>query len=176
MTASASEAIRAPCILPASLIFPFQCLIDSNASFFYSFIPYPLTFLLLSAYPCSPSYPHTHPTPKITPRPKTLHSVYTSHTAHIPNMPETASPTTPAPTSAQPPASSSANIDDSDGLGDMSAFPDISSGGAGGAVGNSNVRVTGAAGLGEDEDREKFESSFPDLSGEVGYESVSLLI
>lgn len=84
---------------------------------------------------------------------------------------ETASPTTPAPTSAQPPASSSANIDDSDGLGDMSAFPDISSGGAGGAVGNSNVRVTGAAGLGEDEDREKFESSFPDLSGEVGYES-----
>ena len=33
--------------------------------------------------------------------------------------------------------------------------------------------MTGVAGTGEDEEREKFESSFPDLSDEAGYEVVS---
>lgn len=32
--------------------------------------------------------------------------------------------------------------------------------------------MTGFAGTGEDEDREKFESAFPDLSGEVPQEAV----
>lgn len=49
----------------------------------------------------------------------------------------------------------------------MSAFP---------ALGDEDesrgeVRVTGFAGAGKDEDMEQFESSFPDLSGEVGYEA-----
>jgi hypothetical protein len=34
------------------------------------------------------------------------------------------------------------------------------------------VRVTGVAGLQEDPEREQFESAFPDLSGEVGFEAV----
>jgi hypothetical protein len=38
----------------------------------------------------------------------------------------------------------------------------------------SEVRVTGFGGLEGDEDREKFESAFPDLSGEVPNEQVSL--
>lgn len=79
---------------------------------------------------------------------------------------ETSPTNTSAPQSAAPAAST-----DSDGLGDMSAFPDISNP-SGNSAGN-NVRVTGAAGLGEDEDMEKFESSFPDLSGEIGGEAVS---
>ena len=52
----------------------------------------------------------------------------------------------------------------------MSAFPSLDSPGPG----RGDVRVTGAAGMGEDEDMEKFESAFPDLSGEVGYDAVSL--
>jgi hypothetical protein len=35
--------------------------------------------------------------------------------------------------------------------------------------------VTGFEGLGEDEDREKFESAFPDLSGEIQAPAVSSL-
>jgi len=35
--------------------------------------------------------------------------------------------------------------------------------------------VTGVAGTGQDEEREKFESAFPDLSGEVGSDAVSRL-
>lgn len=49
----------------------------------------------------------------------------------------------------------------------MDAFPSLDS-----PAPTSEVRVTGHAGLGEDEDREKFESAFPDLSGEVPQEVV----
>jgi hypothetical protein len=53
----------------------------------------------------------------------------------------------------------------------IDAFPSLDS-----PAPTSEVRVTGFAGLGEDEDREKFESAFPDLSGEVPQEAVSLLV
>ncbi|ODO08341.1 clathrin light chain [Cryptococcus wingfieldii CBS 7118] len=49
----------------------------------------------------------------------------------------------------------------------ISAFPDLDSPGFDG----TQVRVTGTAGLGEDPDREQFESAFPDLSGETGGEA-----
>jgi len=50
----------------------------------------------------------------------------------------------------------------------MDAFPSLDE-----PAPTSEVRVTGFAGLGEDEDREKFESAFPDLSGEVPQQEVS---
>jgi len=50
----------------------------------------------------------------------------------------------------------------------MSAYPALDSPGMGG----KDVRVTGMGGTGEDEDMEKFESAFPDLSGEVDYQAV----
>lgn len=50
----------------------------------------------------------------------------------------------------------------------IDAFPSLDEPGPG-----SQVRVTGAAGTGEDEDVAQFESAFPDLSGEVPYEQVS---
>lgn len=53
----------------------------------------------------------------------------------------------------------------------ISAFPSLDSPGIGGA----EIRVTGVAGTGQDEEREKFESAFPDLSGEVGSDAVSRL-
>ncbi|WVR06747.1 hypothetical protein IAU60_003782 [Kwoniella sp. DSM 27419] len=49
----------------------------------------------------------------------------------------------------------------------IDAFPSLDSP----AVGGSEVRVTGVAGTGEDEDRAQFESQFPDIGGEVGYEA-----
>lgn len=53
----------------------------------------------------------------------------------------------------------------------ISAFPSLDSPGIGGA----EIRVTGVAGTGQDEEREKFESAFPDLSGEMGSDAVSRL-
>jgi hypothetical protein len=50
----------------------------------------------------------------------------------------------------------------------MDAFPSLDE-----PAPTSQVRVTGFEGMGEDEDREKFESAFPDLSGEVPQEQVS---
>ncbi|KAK4688201.1 hypothetical protein P7C73_g1900, partial [Tremellales sp. Uapishka_1] len=49
----------------------------------------------------------------------------------------------------------------------ISAFPSLDSPG----IGGSQVRVTGVSGTGEDDDREKFESAFPDLTGEVQYDA-----
>lgn len=49
----------------------------------------------------------------------------------------------------------------------IDAFPSLDSPAPAG-----EVRVTGYGGSGEDEDREKFESAFPDLSGEVPQEAV----
>lgn len=69
-------------------------------------------------------------------------------------------PASPAP--AQPPAKSP-----SPKPSGIDAFPSLDSPGPVG-----EVRVTGAAGTG-DEEMAQFESSFPDLSGEVGYEQVS---
>ncbi|KAK8864712.1 hypothetical protein IAR55_001966 [Kwoniella newhampshirensis] len=64
----------------------------------------------------------------------------------------------PTPPPAKPPSPSPKGID---------AFPDLNPS----APGGNEVRVTGVSGTGEDEDRENFESQFPDLSGEVGYEA-----
>ncbi|WWD16974.1 hypothetical protein CI109_101408 [Kwoniella shandongensis] len=64
----------------------------------------------------------------------------------------------PSPAPAKPPSPQPQGID---------AFPDLTSS----APGGSEVRVTGVSGTGEDQDREQFESQFPDLSGEVGYEA-----
>ena len=50
----------------------------------------------------------------------------------------------------------------------IDAFPSLDE-----PSGGHEIRVTGVAGTGEDEDRAQFESAFPDLSGEVGYEAVS---
>lgn len=50
----------------------------------------------------------------------------------------------------------------------MDAFPSLDS-----PAPTGEVRVTGYGGTGEDEDREKFESAFPDLSGEVPQQTVS---
>jgi len=50
----------------------------------------------------------------------------------------------------------------------MDAFPSLDS-----PAPTSEVRVTGFGGMEGDEDREKFESAFPDLSGEVPQEQVS---
>ena len=50
----------------------------------------------------------------------------------------------------------------------MDAFPSLDE-----PAPTSEVRVTGFGGLEGDEDREKFESAFPDLSGEVPQEQVS---
>jgi len=50
----------------------------------------------------------------------------------------------------------------------MDAFPSLDE-----PAPTSEVRVTGFAGMEGDEDREKFESAFPDLSGEVPQEQVS---
>ena len=69
---------------------------------------------------------------------------------------------------ASPPPSSSAKPPVSP-MG-IDAFPDLSS-----PAPQGEVRVTGVAGTGEDEEREKFESAFPDLSGEVPYEAVRRL-
>lgn len=55
----------------------------------------------------------------------------------------------------------------------MSSFPALD-GDDDDLLGGSNVRVTGVSGTGEDEDRAQFESAFPDLSSEVGYEAVSI--
>ncbi|WRT66701.1 uncharacterized protein IL334_003662 [Kwoniella shivajii] len=49
----------------------------------------------------------------------------------------------------------------------IDAFPSLDSP----PIGGSQIRVTGVAGTGEDEDRAMFENQFPDLSGEVGYET-----
>jgi len=71
-------------------------------------------------------------------------------------------PDSPAPAqqpSARSPSPKPSGID---------AFPSLDSPGPG-----SQVRVTGAAGTGEDEEMAQFESAFPDLSGEVPYEQVS---
>jgi hypothetical protein len=51
----------------------------------------------------------------------------------------------------------------------ISSFPDLDE-----PRGSSDVRVTGVQGSGEDEEREQFESAFPDLSGEVPYEAVRI--
>lgn len=40
-------------------------------------------------------------------------------------------------------------------------------------MGSSEVRVTGNVGLGEDPEREQFESAFPDLSSDVSSAPVS---
>ncbi|KAK1923949.1 clathrin light chain [Papiliotrema laurentii] len=48
----------------------------------------------------------------------------------------------------------------------IDAFPSLDS-----PAGSAEVRVTGVAGLQEDPEREQFESAFPDLSGEVGFEA-----
>ncbi|OXB35295.1 clathrin light chain [Cryptococcus neoformans] len=61
----------------------------------------------------------------------------------------------PESTPAKPPTPQPQGID---------AFPDIDTP----AVDGTQIRVTGAAGTGEDEDVMKFESAFPDLSGETG--------
>ena len=53
-------------------------------------------------------------------------------------------------------------------LSGIDAFPSLDE-----PSGGNEVRVTGVAGTGEDEDRAQFESAFPDLSSEVGYEAVS---
>lgn len=53
----------------------------------------------------------------------------------------------------------------------ISAFPDLDE-----PRGSSDVRVTGVSGTGDDIEREQFESAFPDLSGEVPYEAVSLIL
>ncbi|WVQ67437.1 uncharacterized protein L199_005635 [Kwoniella botswanensis] len=67
--------------------------------------------------------------------------------------------TSPAPPAEAPkPASPPKGID---------SFPSLHSP----SIGGGEVRVTGVAGTGEDEDRAQFESQFPDLSGEVGYEA-----
>jgi len=50
----------------------------------------------------------------------------------------------------------------------MDAFPSLDE-----PAPTSEVRVTGFGGMEGDEDREKFESAFPDLSGEVPQEQVS---
>lgn len=50
----------------------------------------------------------------------------------------------------------------------IDAFPSLDE-----PSGGQEVRVTGVAGTGEDEDRAQFESAFPDLSEEVGYQAVS---
>lgn len=76
-----------------------------------------------------------------------------------------------SPSTPVPPTANSAKSPDAEPLG-MSAFPDITGADAAASSG-PNVRVTGASGLGEDEDMEKFESAFPDLSGEVSREAVS---
>ncbi|WVF71106.1 hypothetical protein IAT40_005903 [Kwoniella sp. CBS 6097] len=49
----------------------------------------------------------------------------------------------------------------------IDAFPSLDSGNAG----SSEIRITGVAGTGEDEDRAQFENQFPDLSNEIGYEA-----
>ena len=51
----------------------------------------------------------------------------------------------------------------------MDAFPSLDS-----PAPKGEVRVTGFGGTGEDEDMEKFESAFPDLSSEVPQQAVSL--
>lgn len=51
----------------------------------------------------------------------------------------------------------------------MDAFPSLDS-----PAPTSEVRVTGFGGTGEDEDREKFESAFPDLSSEVPQQAVRI--
>lgn len=66
------------------------------------------------------------------------------------------------------PASATQAKAPSPGPQDISAFPALEDENAAG----SEVRVTGYAGAGKDEDMAQFESSFPDLSGEVGYEAV----
>ncbi|WVQ80138.1 hypothetical protein IAT38_002240 [Cryptococcus sp. DSM 104549] len=72
-------------------------------------------------------------------------------------FPDLTSPAAEAPP-AKSPSPAPAGID---------AFPDISTPTAGG----HEVRVTGVAGTGEDEERDKFESAFPDLTGEVGHDA-----
>lgn len=72
------------------------------------------------------------------------------------SFPDLTSPVNDAP--VKPPSPQPRGID---------AFPSLDSPG----IGGSEVRVTGVAGTGEDADREKFESAFPDLSGEVGYDA-----
>lgn len=72
-------------------------------------------------------------------------------------------PDSPAPAQQQPPAKSP-----SPQPSGIDAFPLLEEPGPG-----SQVRVTGAAGTGEDEEMAQFESAFPDLSGEVPYEQVS---
>lgn len=54
----------------------------------------------------------------------------------------------------------------------IDAFPSLDSPNA---QGSSQVRVTGFGGTGDEKDEEmdKFESAFPDLSGEVPYQAVS---
>jgi hypothetical protein len=66
----------------------------------------------------------------------------------------------PAPAPAAPASPLPAGID---------AFPSLDEP----SLGSSEVRITGVAGAGQDAEREKFESAFPDLSGEVGYDEVS---
>ncbi|AAW45490.1 hypothetical protein CNBH0550 [Cryptococcus deneoformans B-3501A] len=51
----------------------------------------------------------------------------------------------------------------------IDAFPDIDTP----AVDGTQIKVTGPAGTGEDEDVMKFESAFPDLSGETGSQPAS---
>lgn len=79
-----------------------------------------------------------------------------SASSGIDAFPDLASPAVePGSTPAQPPSPQPQGID---------AFPDIDTP----AVDGTQIRVTGAAGTGEDEDVMKFESAFPDLSGEAG--------
>ncbi|EIW70333.1 clathrin light chain [Tremella mesenterica] len=73
----------------------------------------------------------------------------------ITSFPDLASPT--APTLNAPSVHTPLGID---------AFPSLSSPGVG-----STVRVTGVGGTGEDTEREKFESAFPDLTDEVPFEA-----
>jgi hypothetical protein len=67
-----------------------------------------------------------------------------------------------------PPASKPKSPEPEPGPQGMDAFPSLDE-----PAPTSQVRVTGFEGMGEDEDREKFESAFPDLSGEVPQEQVS---
>jgi hypothetical protein len=67
--------------------------------------------------------------------------------------------------SASPPPPPAAKSPEAQGI---DAFPSLEE-----PRGSSNVRVTGAAGLGEDEELETFENQFPDLSGEVKVEPVN---
>ena len=99
-----------------------------------------------------------------------LECVYTSCRKVLPRLGSSTDPwsarldTPPAPAPSAPakPASPKG----------ISAYPSLNSPG----IGNTEFRITGVAGTGQDEDRDKFESAFPDLSDEITYDAVSLFI